>query len=429
MKEFKTVSDTIHGSIRIEGAALELLNAPQVQRLSGIRQLGLSYLVFPGANHSRLEHSLGAYSVARSMAQLLALPQDEAVLLGCAALLHDLGHGPFSHTLEGVLSGRTGRDHMDITKAIILGMEDTVIEEDLVPAGESVFDILDRNGIDTNGLADLVRGCTWEAGLLPTSGPSRGAKRYMGEIIHSTVDCDQIDYLLRDAHYTGVAHGFIDHERLLQTLTIYNGALAVDQKGIPALEGMLVARALMYSAVYFHKTVRIAELMLSRAVERAAGDMKIIQSFTDAELVGWLLGQGGLQRETALRLKYRRLYKRAVSWSKEDLSAEERDALHRLSKDPQTRTRVEDALAQRVGAPPGSVVIDVPAPELLVSEPRLRRIEIPIMEDGRLVTFRRSSPLGRALQLRETTPWVALVAAASPHYEKIARVARKTIFS
>ncbi len=427
MVQFKTISDTIHGSIRVEGVALDLLNTPQIQRLSGIRQLGLSYLVFPGANHTRMEHSLGAHSVAMAMARLLGLPVEEATLVSTAALLHDLGHGPFSHTLEAVLAARTARDHMDITKAVIQGKEDTVAEEDLSPKGPTVAETLESHGLDPSEVADLVRGCTWDEELGGLQGGGEH-KRYLAEMIHSTVDCDQVDYLLRDAHYTGVAHGLIDHERLLQTLTIHRGALVVDQKGVNALEGMLVARALMYSAVYFHKTVRIAEVMLARAVERARGEIATIQLMVDAELMAWLLAQEGLQRTTALRIKYRRLYKRALQWSREDLSEEERRTLVQLAKDPGRRSHVEDAMAHRVGAPEGSVILDVPAPEILVSEPRIRRTEIPIMEDGKLGTFRRASPLARALQIRETTPWVATVSAAPPHPTAVAKVARRIVF-
>lgn len=428
MVEFKTISDTIHGSIRVEGVALDLLGTPQVQRLSGIRQLGLSYLIFPGANHTRLEHSLGAHAVATRMARLLNLPRDEATLVAAAALLHDLGHGPFSHTLEGVLAARTKRDHMDITKGIILGKEDTVVEADLSPRGPSVAEMLEDHDLDGRQVADLVRGCTWDDGLEAFGSAAKGPKRYLADIIHSTVDCDQVDYLLRDAHYTGVAHGLIDHERLLQTLAIHHGALVVDQKGVTALEGMLVARALMYSAVYFHKTVRIAEVMLSRAVERAEGDMATIQSLGDAELLAWLLARGGLQRDVALRIKYRRLYKRAVQWTREELSEKEREFLLLLARDPLRRARVEDALSHRVGAPEGRVIVDVPMPELLLSEPRLHRTEVPILEDGHMGTFRRASPLARALQIRETTPFVATVSAAMPFHTSVAKVARRIVF-
>src|SRR5437879_7932479 len=127
------------------------------------------------------------------------------------------------------------------------------------------------------------------------------------------MDAHQIDYLILDPHYTGASNGTIDFSRLLQTLRIRRGELALDRKGLPALEGMLVARGLMYSSVYFHKTVRIAEQMLARAVERSEAPIADIQKMVDHELLNWLVRQGPFQEETALRLKYRKLYKRILA--------------------------------------------------------------------------------------------------------------------
>src|SRR2546428_1290175 len=135
------------------------------------------------------------------------------------------------------------------------------------------------------------------------------------------MDADQIDYLMRDAHYTGAAHGTIDFSRLLQTLRTYRGELALDRKGLPALEGMLVARGLMYSSVYFHKTVRISEEMLARAVERSDAPIADIQKMVDHELLNWLVHQGPLQREIGLRLKYRKIYKRVLGAGRDELTA------------------------------------------------------------------------------------------------------------
>src|SRR2546428_5506805 len=122
------------------------------------------------------------------------------------------------------------------------------------------------------------------------------------------MDADQIDYLMRDAHYTGATHGTIDFSRLLQTLRTHRGELALDRKGLTALEGMLVARGLMYSSVYFHKTVRIAEEMLARAVERSDAPIADIQQMVDHALLNWLDQQGPLPRENVRRLKYPKPY-------------------------------------------------------------------------------------------------------------------------
>jgi hypothetical protein len=428
MAAYKTVSDTIHGSIRVEGVALDLLETLEVQRLSAIRQLGLTYLVFPGANHSRLEHSLGAYHVAREACRQLSLRQEEVELVSSAALLHDIGHGPYSHTLETVLAAATGRDHMEISKGVIQGDEDTASPdraEDL--DAPRIPEVLGAHGLDPQAVADLVRGCTWEEGLEISGGETR-RQRYLADIIHSTVDCDQVDYLLRDAHYTGVAHGVIDYHRLLQTLAIHRGALSVDRKGLPAVEGMLVARALMYSSVYFHKTVRIAEAMMARAVERMRAPMASVQSMIDSELFVHMMTQGGFQREVARRIKYRRLFKRAVHWGEDELAKEEREELLRLAKDSNRRLRAEDAICHRIGAPEGSVLIDIPMPELLLSEPRYHRTDLMILDDGKPISFHRASAFSRSLRVREVSDWVAMVAASPRYRDDVSRAAPKVLF-
>jgi HD superfamily phosphohydrolase len=427
---FKTISDTVHGSIRLEGVALDLLETLEVQRLNSIRQLGLTYLVFPGANHTRLEHVLGTYHIAREIALSLSLPEEEVQLVSTAALLHDLGHGPFSHTLEHVLAERTGMDHMEVTKRIILG------EEDSVPGHERMFfqdhprvpDVLERWDIDPKEVADLIMGCQ-SVGPLPSFGApaSRAGRAYLGQIVHSALDADQIDFLLRDSLYTGVAHGIIDLPRLLGTFRLANGNLVVDRKGLSAVEGTLVARGLMYTSVYFHKTVRIAETMLSRAVERVRDSLEGVRFMNDSELMSWLLEKEGIQRETALRLKYRRLYKKVLTRDREMLTREEIQRLVELS-DPVRRMRAENSLCRRASIPEGKVIIDIPAPELLLTEPRISKVDLGVLEDGRVQPFRKVSSLARALQIRETVEWALMVACDPAHGDRVAKAAERVIF-
>src|SRR5437660_1531328 len=308
MADLKTVTDTIHGTIRLEPLTLDLLETLELQRLNSIRQLGLTYLVFPGANHSRLEHCLGVGHVAGEMAKALELTPAERKLVQAAGLLHDVGHGPFSHTLEHVLSRE----------------------------------------------------------------------------------------------------------------------LALDRKGLPALEGMLVARGLMYSSVYFHKTVRIAEEMLARAVERSEAPMAEIQKMVDHELLNWLVRQGPFQREIALRLKYRKLYKRVLASDRDELTAATRSVLATFH-DPKERRRAEDRIARRAGLTPGQVIIDVPLPELLLSEPRIAKTEVPILDDGSAKPFSRVSSLGRALQVRQVVDWVVMVAAPAKSAAAVRKAAASVL--
>src|SRR5207253_7460017 len=130
MADLKTVTDTVHGTIRLKPISLDLLHALELKRLNSIRHLGLTYLVFPGANHSRFEHCLGVGHVAGEMAKALDLAPDERKLVQAAGLLHDVGHGPFSHTLEHVLSRELAVDHMHLTQRIITGEDDNVSPQD-----------------------------------------------------------------------------------------------------------------------------------------------------------------------------------------------------------------------------------------------------------------------------------------------------------
>jgi len=432
--EFKTINDTVHGTIRLDPLVIDLMETLELQRLNSIRQLGLTYLVFPGANHSRIEHCLGVGHVAGRMADALGLPPEDRALAIAAGVLHDVGHGPFSHTLEHVLSSELSVDHMDLTQRIITGEDDNVAKDERAafPEVPRIPAVLEKHGIKAPRVAALIRGLGPDAAqgsLHDFSRRKRAERRVLYQIIHSAVDADQVDYLIRDAHYTGVALGVIDVNRLMQTLVLHEGEMAVDRKGLPALEGILVARGLMYSSVYFHKTVRIAETMVSRAVERATAPIASIQKMVDHELLEWLKGEGGFQAEVALRIKYRKLFKRAIAWGPEDLAEDQREALRALADDRAARREAEDALARKAGVDPGRVVVDIPLPELLVSEPRIASTDVPVVdEEGSAQRLSRLSPLARALQLRAVSDWVVMVACDPVARGRVAKAAPGILF-
>ena len=247
-----------------------------MQRLHGIHQLGLAHLVFPGANHTRLEHSLGTYHIASKLCSSLEIDPLDQMEVRAAAMLHDIGHTPFSHTLEEVIHHRLGKDHMDISRDIIVGDYMPYKDRDTEVVGSipPLPDVLRGAGLDPERVADLVTSARrQEVGqsILMVDGEQAhfGQNNFLKQIISGPLDVDQMDYLLRDAYYTGVAHGTIDVDRLFQTLMVHHGNLVVDKSGLVAVEGLMVARSLMYTSVYFHKTVRIAEMMMCKAVEAA----------------------------------------------------------------------------------------------------------------------------------------------------------------
>ncbi len=342
----KTIFDPIHGSIALEGPSLDLVQHPAFQRLWGIRQTGLAHLVFPGANHTRLEHSLGVYGVARQMAETLALDRERSETLACAGLLHDLGHGPFSHTLEPSLREARGFGHERRSRDWILGAG-----PDPRPAGDHrspIPRILERHGLDPREVAELVD---------PSVGRRPSA---LGPLLHGAIDADRIDYLQRDAHYTGVAHGMIDGDRLRETVRLRAGRIVFAEKGRNAVEGFLVGRALMYSAVYYHKTVRAAEVMAQSAVERLPefpSGIEELFGLRDGELLSELRTRGRRPKDLAERLLDRRLFKRA--WGIRALRPSERRRWTGVARSPARRRALEDRLADALGLPRGDVLLDL----------------------------------------------------------------------
>ncbi len=430
----KIVHDPVHGSIRVSGLNMDLLDSAELQRLAHIKQLGLANLVFPGANHTRLEHSLGACHIADLLARELELDEEDRLRLTAAAILHDVGHGPFSHTLEGAVFSELGFDHVEHSRRIISGEEDALPQGDREELGspEPVSRLLEAWGVDPSSVATLLEGGKGPTifDFAPGADRAEGLDptcRHLRQIIHGVVDVDQIDYLMRDSHYTGVAHGVIDVDRLLQTLVLADGELAVKRGGVSALEGMLVARGLMYSSVYFHKTARIAELMLARTVERNAETelMRRVMSLTDGELFAELASREET-RDTVQRLKYRRLHKAAYQLAVADATEEQRETMMGLSK-PSPRRAFEDELARKAGLAEGLVLVDVPAAELLLSEPRLYTTHIRVWDEGELHPLSKFSPLARALQQRTVTQWGLLVACPKEAVEKVASVAEQSL--
>ena len=392
----KSIFDPVHGAVVLEGAALALVSTPEFQRLWGIRQTGFAHLVFPGANHTRLEHSLGAYWVAARMCERLGLDVEATAEVTAGALLHDLGHGPFSHSLDGPMNEAFGHGHEAESRARITG-------ERGAPRGE-VPRILEEFGLAGARVADLV------------DPPARGGRfRLEGAILHGAIDADRIDYLQRDAHYTGVGHGAIDAMRLLETMTAERDRLVFAEKGRSAVEGFLVGRALMYSTVYFHKTVRAAEMMAQGALERLPGFPESAISLlrgTDADLLVRVGDAGGRSGALVRSIAARRLYKRAHGWR--TVSLANRDRWRTVLRRPADRRRLEDEIAARLGAPPGAVLLDLSGVESR-GGPSDDWGRVGVEVDGRVTfPFRGESPW-RALATRPPADW-AVSAYAEPRF-------------
>ena len=419
MEESKIIRDPIHGNIKIEDVFLDLIKAPEVQRLYNIKQLGFAHLVFPGAHHTRLEHSLGTYYLAYKIAEKLELDRYDKKLIACAGMLHDIGHGPFSHTLESLIRASINVDHVDLTEELIYGKH-TIFEHDEKEFIESptVDEILDEHNMSHKEISNLIRG------------EQVGDKKYLSQILNSAVDADQLDYIIRDSYYTGVAYGIIDIDRFLQTLTVSDGILAIKRKGVGVIENILIARSLMYSSVYFHKTVRIAELMLSKAIELAE-DSEPFDFFkmTDAELIYNLKIKGSFQNEIATRLKYRNLFKQAYAKTKSDVSIENMDIIKKLES-IEFRREKEKEFEEKLGVPEGHIIIDAPIKELHLSEPRIVQTDILVVdENGKHKKLEELTPIANAVKMRDIPDWIVMIVTDEKYRSLIAKNAEKILFS
>ncbi len=240
MNKRKIFNDPVYGFISIPyDIVFDIIEHPIFQRLRRIQQLGLSSLVYPGATHSRFHHSLGAMhlmskslEVLKSKGHTITETESEAAVL--AILMHDLGHGPFSHALEGVLVENIPHENISLL----------LMEKLSVEFGEKIE------------VAIQIFNNTYP-------------KKFLHQLVSGQLDMDRMDYLNRDSFYSGVSEGVIGYDRILNMLDVHEGNIVVEEKGIYSVEKFLVARRLMYWQVYLHKTALVADLMLKNAILRA----------------------------------------------------------------------------------------------------------------------------------------------------------------
>ncbi|TPG70060.1 HD domain-containing protein [Brevibacillus laterosporus] len=244
LDEEKVFKDPVHRYVHVrEKVIWELIDSPEFQRLRRIRQLGTSYFTFHGGEHSRFNHSLGVYEIMRRILETfegrVKLPYEEKLLCLCAALLHDVGHGPFSHSFEKVFR----LDHEEWTRKIIMG--ETGINRILRTVSESF----------PKKVAEVIAK-TYENKLIVS-------------LISSQIDADRMDYLLRDAYYTGVNYGNFDIERILRVMRPSEDGAVIKASGMHAVEDYIMSRYQMYWQVYFHPVTRSAEVVLHKIFKRA----------------------------------------------------------------------------------------------------------------------------------------------------------------
>ena len=363
-RPMKTIKDSVHDYIEVEGVALDLLDTAPLQRLRHISQLGTVTLVYPSANHTRFEHSLGVYHLANRALGHLGIEGQQAERVRAAALLHDVGHGPYSHNVEDLIYRHTGKYHDEV--------------HDLIGEGE-VAGILSEHGLNPDRVADLVAG-----------------DGELGQLVSGELDVDRMDYLVRDAHHTGVPYGTIDHGRLVRELRFVDGDLVLDEGNVQTAESLLLARALMNPVVYSHHVARIAKGMLRRGTERLLAETDVtpneLRRMDDKDLLVALRSHeatAGYGR----RLSYRDLFKRAV-WAEmeavpEDLLAADHDEVRAF----------EEEIATASGVDPELVILDVP------EEPEMKETSSRVIVAGEIRRLEEQSTLVQALRAAQYDQW------------------------
>ncbi len=396
------IKDSVHGHVRLDPVAAELVDTPAVQRLRHIKQLSTVRLVYPSANHTRFEHSLGVYHLARRALDGVGADGDTAAHVRAAALLHDVGHGPYGHQTEGIIRRRTGRDHDDVGWL-------------LTDADREIHRVLERNGLDPERVAALIAG---EGGL--------------GSLISGVLDVDRMDYLVRDAHHTGVPYGTVDTERLVNGLRLVDGGvtdrvasatigadvnpanadLVLAEGNVATAESLLVARSLMNAVVYRHHVSRIAGAMLERACERyldgTGTDIRAFRRMADHDLLVEL-------RETVpglgRRIERRDLYKRAVDVGVDRVPAGTVDAGH------DEETAAERGIADRTGLDRDAVIVDIPP------RPGLSESAATVVADGVPRRLADVSELVAGLRAAERRRWTLGVYCPAEHVEAVSGAA------
>ena len=233
------IREPVYGYVTFDDDDKKIIDTPQVQRLRRVLQLAVAYVAYPGATHTRSEHSVSAMYLASLIGENLknnGLTDDDRKKIKLAGLLHDLGHGPFSHSFEYAMTKKLKINHEDVTEILITQTE--------------IADIINSLGFEPKEIADIIK----------------GNKPLLSDFIAGQVDVDKIDFLLRDSLHAGVDYGRFDWQRLIRSFYVRENRGLIGTNSLYSLESFLIARFQMFRAVYYHKTVRAADLMLERAI-------------------------------------------------------------------------------------------------------------------------------------------------------------------
>lgn len=379
----KHVRDPLYGYIELNDAEQKIVDSSEMQRLRRIRQLGLSNLVYPGGTHTRFQHSLGVMHLAGKFAESLNLQGERKQELRMAGLMHDSGHGPFSHASE-VVAEQKGVSHEELSCRKVRKLEDEI------PA-------------DTDRIEKIIHG-----------------ELEIGQAVAGEIDADRMDYLQRDAYFSGVEHGTIDAETIIRLAEIDSRRLVFDHKAVQALEGLLTARFHMIKSVYTHHASQIAEKMLQRSLENyleQENSVEEMMKLDDYEAHSQLMSSKGTAKNLYSRIKDRTLYKRALVWDIDDLAQTQ---LEELEKDIDEK-ELEKEIAQEAGLEREKVIADKP------STPEIQHLDIKVKKNGKVRNMKHYSPIPEALTEAEWRLVKMAVYSPEDEVEKVREAADKVI--
>ena len=365
----KSIKDPVHGYVEVDKSVIPILDSAPVQRLRYVRQLGFSYLVYPGANHTRFEHSLGTMHLAGMMSRQLGISPEDIRLIEVAAILHDIGHGPFSHSIEPVMQEFTGKCHHEVWEKL---------------DGPVLGPVIGGSPVDTGELKEVLQG-----------------KHRLSGIIYGDLDVDRMDYLRRDAHYTGVPYGTVDSDRLVRSTLLSEDGIVIDEGGINAAESLLIARTLMRPSVYYHHVSRIAETMFDVAVFRhlynkPGNVIDELLVMDDASCMQALrTSENPVTSALVNRIYYRKLFKRALYVGKEQVNTKSLAEY----KSIKSRIKIAGEIAGEAGVDPSDVVVDIPA------VPAEMSLRVQVKHRHRVVDLGEVSPLLNTLNENRLGQW------------------------
>lgn len=393
LKKIGEIKDPVHGYIWFTEIEKKIIDSAPFQRLRRVKQLAGAELTYPGAIHTRFIHSIGVMHISNLVGEHLLekgyISKDEIQILRLAGLLHDIGHGPFSHVFEEILDKYRHQTHEDLTRWII---------------NKSVIgDLLEENGFSKQIIAQLA------VGLL-----NRSDKRFLNQIICGHFASDIMDYLIRDSYFAGVEYGYFDIQRLVSSLDLVEDSLVADYSdAFGVLESFIIARIEMFNVVYFHRSVRAANIMLARAMDFAQEKLRLcnfdsVEDFLRLDDEKVTLNLLGLNKETSPNLskayslisnfKVRKLIKctyELIIYHKDDFFS---NLFNKVS----IREQIEKEIGEKAGVDPDYIIIDVPQVLSVPINPvERRRSEIMVYKQ---------TPEGKKIQgIKEVSPILATI--------------------